>query len=182
MGTWSQPLFVTAYPPGNYTLDTSAMTQIERRWWEHSGFLSNVWDEVNKKFIVKDIFTLEEFMETHCDSHKIYDYMTSEQISKWFSLFEMLIKQNPTLGKLQFHFFCSDTQEPFYFYFNKGDKDFIMNVGSSDSLYYMEKNKDKYSERPLKFNIEKYRHNLGKIHFRSRLMKPNPTTVLPSLF
>lgn len=92
-------------------------------------------------------------MVTGCDTHKIMDHMDNSQISRWLEMFDVLLAQNPSLITAEFHFFCTDSDEPYYFLLvkdahlsmrarAKGTYAGIlvgldMHTGSADSLYYM---------------------------------------------
>jgi hypothetical protein len=159
MGVWSYPLFHSVTPPGKYTFDISLMPPDMYGHWVHSGFFTEYANTEKKR-----VWTLDDFMTTHCDTHKIYGYMNYTQVSSWLDLCEFISRQNPTITSLEFHFYCSDDELPFYISWSKGN-DFIgFHVGSSDSLFYKKISKD--DESLLNFDENMYRKNLNVIPFR----------------
>jgi hypothetical protein len=183
MGTWSRPLFAVTTPakPSSYILDTSALTKRQREDWRSNAFLITQNEKETDTFEEKFVWNLDEFMDTECDTHKIMDYMGAEAIRRWQSLFDLLAEQNPTLECVQFHFYCSDTGEPFMFSWKRGVEHFRMNVGSCDSIWYSTLQSDKEAEydRGWSFDIEKYREHHAKVQYRSTEMRPRTDTILP---
>jgi hypothetical protein len=117
MGTWSRPLFVSVSSgsPSDYKIDLSKFTQKEIDDWSGSAFFLDIYDNKTKVYNKKTIWTLEEFMNTGCESHRLLDHMTNRVIRSWLMLFCHILTENPTLDNAQFHFFCTDSQEPYYF-------------------------------------------------------------------
>ncbi len=157
MGTWSQPLFATVSPgtPEDYSIVLSELPEKLRHQWKHAGFFP----DGNEK----DVYTLFEFMVTHCDTHKIMDHMSNDQIHRWLSLFAYLAKKYPTLNDVRFHFYCSDEHKAYYFQWTR-EKDgkepsqINMHVGSYDSVYYFTVD-DPEHPRQLTFHKEMYEKN-----------------------
>jgi hypothetical protein len=116
MGTWSRPLFATVGvgAPEDYVIDTSLMTAEELGRWRTAAFL-------DRGDASQTRWTLTEFMNTGCNTHKIIDHMDREQIVRWEKLFRQLYAAYPSLTKLVFHFFCSDGGFPYYLTMDRGD-------------------------------------------------------------
>ncbi len=157
MGTWSQPLFATVAPgkPEDYSIDLSEVPEEVVRRWRHAAFFGQATD--------KNMYTLSEFMDTHCDTHKIMDHMSNDQIHRWLSLFSYLAKKHSTLTDVCFHFYCSDEHKAYYFKWTR-EKDGVepkhinMHVGSYDSVYYFTLD-DPEHPRQLTFHKEMYEKN-----------------------
>lgn len=135
MGTWSRPLFATVTvadgsigSPDDFSIDTSLMTEQELRHWRHSAFLEDAG---------KTRWALTDFMNTHCDTHKIIDHMDYSQTKRWENLFRQLYAAYPGLKRLNFHFFCVDGRFP-YFLTMDSDADAKLQLcyGHSESLKY----------------------------------------------
>lgn len=173
MGTWSRPLFARTTPSSSCTFSIKNMSPELLSVWRNAGFFNQEEGKTE--------WTLHEFMNTGCDSHKIYDHMTSSQIERWIHLFQLVIDQNPGLETIELHFFCSDSSEPYYLYWRKGNAKLWMLVGSSDSIYYMEPNPDYVEgtdDPKLRFNEQKYRSNLDAIGFQAKELRVNPHGLL----
>jgi hypothetical protein len=150
MGTWSQPLFVSVSPgkPSDYKIDLSKFTQQEIDKWCGTAFFEGTYDNETKTYVRKNVWSLDEFMNTGCKSHKLLDHMTNRVISSWLTLFRHILTENPTLNSAQFHFFCIDSQEPYYFELKReqfevmDDKTLYlpMYIGRSKSLKYFKQN------------------------------------------
>jgi hypothetical protein len=135
MGTWSRPLFVTVGvgAPENYIIDISLMSPQELARWRHAAFMDRTEDAS------KTCWNLTEFMNTHCDTHKIIDHMDREQILRWEGLFRGLYSLYPALTNLAFHFFCRDGQFPYFLTMDRGDEaKLTMCVGHSESYVYFQ--------------------------------------------
>ena len=141
MGTWSKPLFATVSSgsPDDYVIDTSSMSERELDRWRSAAFLEDT------SFTLTDLleaaektrWTLTEFMDTHCDTHKIIDHMDREQIVRWEVLFRQLYTTYPTLERLAFHFFCSDGKFPYFLTMDReADAPLLLCQGHSESLKY----------------------------------------------
>ncbi len=156
MGTWSQPLFTTVSPgkPQDYSIVLSELSEKVKHHWKHAAFFGEE---------DKDTYTLSEFMDTHCDTHKIMDHMNNDQIHRWLSMFSYLSKKYPLLSEIIFHFYCSDEHKAYYFKWSRqkdGDepKHINMHVGSHDSIYYFTMD-DPAEPRHLTFHKEMYEKN-----------------------
>lgn len=191
MGTWSVPLFATVTPgkPEDYRIDLTKMSDDVRRSWTYSSFFNH--DDSSKTS-----YTLTEFMNTNCDTHKIMDYMGNEQINKWLRLFEHIFSENPEIVTLQFHFFCSDSQEPFYFSYTRDDFNssnklnilqkneqtyLYMYIGHSESINYFSRNKSWFKsnsdERQFKFKRDMYYKNWMNSNFRIVRLRVNSNSL-----
>ena len=135
MGTWSKPLFATvsgadgaAGSPDDYVIDTSVMTEQEMERWRNTAFLEDAG---------KTRWTLNEFMNTGCDTHKIIDHMGYDQVVRWEKLFRQLYAAYPTMTRLAFHFFCIDGRFPYYLTMDReADSKLLLFYGHSESLMY----------------------------------------------
>ena len=130
MGTWSYPLFATvdAGSPDDYVIDITTMSETEIAHWRHAAFLG---DESKTRW------TLTEFMNTRCDTHKIIDHMGREQIMRWEGLFRQLYTAYPSLTRLAFHFFTSDGGFPYCLTMDRGtDAKLLLCCGHSESFKY----------------------------------------------
>ena len=135
MGIWSKPLFATvsgadgvARSPDDFVIDTSVMSEQELVRWRHAGFLEDAG---------KTNWTLHEFMNTHCDTHKIIDHMSYDKVVRWEKLFRQLYAAYPTLTQLAFHFFCVDGRFPYYLKMDcAADAKLLLCCGHSESLTY----------------------------------------------
>jgi hypothetical protein len=165
MGTSSKPLFVTVSPgvPENYTITISELSDTDVDNWRYNGFLDSD----------KESYSLSEFLSTNYDSHKIMGYLTCDQVMKWLHLFEYLAKKYSTLHELQFHFYCSDEKEPFYFQWKRENirshKELQVYVGSNESIYWFSEDSTR-SHKPyntLIFQEDMYALNWKKARFRS---------------
>jgi hypothetical protein len=181
MGTWSRPLFVTVAPgkPEDYFIDTTILSEDMIQRWQYHAFLNTVYDNDTKSYILPKRFNLTEFMNTGCDTHKFLDHMDSKTIKDWLELFQHILDINPALETAQFHFFCSDSREPYFFRLNRNDTDnkihLPMAVGSIDNLYYFKK-KSKWiinndDEYPTEFNLKMYKKNWNKSVFNVKMLK-----------
>ena len=114
MGTWSTPLFVSVAPgnPEDYHIDTTKLSSETIESWRKSAFLQDIYNTTTKKWVPQTSYTLDEFMDTGCDTHKLLDYVDNEKITMWLDMFTHMLGENPTLEHAQFHFFCTDSQEP----------------------------------------------------------------------
>jgi hypothetical protein len=133
MGTWSTPLFATVSPgtPEDYEIVLSDLSETLVNEWKHVAFFKSG----------APTYTLTEFMNTGCDTHKIMDHMNNDQIRRWLSLFSYLAKKYPSLNEVAFHFYCSDEHKAYSFRWDRtkhGDEPNVlyMHVGSYDSVYY----------------------------------------------
>jgi hypothetical protein len=150
MGTWSRPLFVSVSPgiPSDYKIDLSKFTDKEMDDWSGSAFFREIYDDETKTYVKKNIWTLEEFMNTGCESHRLLDHMTNRVIRSWLMLFRHILTENPTLDNAQFHFFCTDSQEPYYFDLRREQFEAVddsnqyvpMYIGQTKSLRYFKPN------------------------------------------
>jgi hypothetical protein len=162
MGTWSKPLFATVSPgtPEDYCIDISEFSEDTLCKWKHTAFFDCE---------TKESYTLSEFMDTGCDSHRIMDYMNNEQIHRWTSLFAYLSKKYPTLTKCALHFYCSDERKPYYFAWDRTKhgaepRHFSMHVGYPDSIHYFTiENDPENSRKQLLFREELYSENWRKM-------------------
>jgi hypothetical protein len=176
MGTWSRPLFATVSPglPSDYVIDLTKLSEATIAAWQHAAFLHNT---------TKQRVTLSEFMNTGCDTHKIMDHMDSSQIYRWLDLFKHILEVNPTLQEAQFHFYCVDTNEPYYFSLVRDREDvpttLFMFVGQSESIYYFKKRvyyfkKRDYDEEPrLIFREDEYTRVWKTCDFRVLCLRAN---------
>ncbi len=138
MGTWSRPLFATVSTgaPEDYVIDTSLMTHETIAQWRHAAFLG--YDTSKTRW------TLNEFMTTECDSHKIIDHMDRTQVVRWEALFRQLYTAYPALNKVAFHFFCSDGAFPYYLTMDRGDDEKLyLCQGHSESYVYFKPQKQR---------------------------------------
>ncbi len=164
MGVDSEPLFTTSFPglPEDYVITVSELSEEDITSWRNGGFLDSV----------KESYTLSEFMNTGCDSHKLMGYLTGNKVSLWLNLFDYLAKKYPTLNELTFHFYCSDDKEPFYFQWKRTNllthKDLQVHVGSNESIYWFtnpDSKQDNYNR--LVFQKDMYVKNWRKASFRT---------------
>jgi hypothetical protein len=153
MGTWSKPLFATVSPgtPDDYEIVLSELPTDQVHAWKNAAFF-----ESNTS-----TYTLSEFMNTGCDTHKIMDHMNNNQIYRWLSLFSYLAKKYPVLNEVAFHFYCSDDHKAYYFMWKRqkdGESPIVlkMHVGSYDSVYYF--TIDPEHPRRLVFHKDMYLH------------------------
>ena len=178
MGTWSIPLFasVSNGKPEDYQIDISSWSKEDIHKWHHSAFLG-IED--------KTIYNLKEFMNTECDTHKLMDHMSNGPISMWLKLFKYLYEKYPALNQAYFHFFCSDTQEPYYFtVFRHAPDHLYMAIGQSESCLYMVKTsfwryifRHDIERKYLKFSIEKYKKFWSVARFREIRLRINPNAL-----
>jgi hypothetical protein len=87
MGVDSEPLFATSSPglPEDYVITVSELSEEHVTSWRNGGFLDSD----------KDSFTLSEFMNTGCNSHKLLGYLTGNKVTLWLNLFDYLVKSIP---------------------------------------------------------------------------------------
>ena len=177
MGTWSRPLFTVTSPApaSSYTFDTSVLSDHMRDAWRTNAFLRDQYNNITDKWEPKHILNLDEFMNTCCDTHKIMGHISTNLISRWQQLFDILGTQNPTLESVQFHFYCIDRMEPYMFEWKRGIEHFTVNVGSSDNILYMKKNPNyntENDESELVFDEDSYKQNHTKVVYISSIVKP----------
>jgi len=175
MGTWSYPLFATVNEktPDDYVITVADLSAEDIQGWKHAAFFHLVktttgWEE-------QPTWTLTEFMRTYCDSHKLMDHMDNATIQLWLNLFAYLHGKYPSLS-VRFHFFCSDSNEPYYFSVDKtSPKTLLMCVGQSESQLYMVP--DAKGEREFKFVVAKYAHRWKDASFRCLSLRINPLSL-----
>ena len=150
MGTWSYPLFATvsvsvtdgegaAASPDDFIIDTTGMTATELNKWRSAAFLEDAG---------KTRWTLNEFMNTGCTTHKIIDHMDWAQTTRWEKLFRQLYAAYPALTRLAFHFFCRDGRFPYYLTMDRGsDAKLLLCQGHSESLKYFRPRQRSWFER-----------------------------------
>ncbi len=178
MGTWSQPLFTTVSPgkPEEYSIILSELPEETVRIWKHAAFFGT--EE-------KQSYTLSEFMNTRCDSHKIMDHMNNDQIRRWLSLFAYLAKKYPTLNTVLFHMYCSDEHKPYYFKWDR-TKDgaeplhINMHVGYPDSVHYFTLETDPESESGKKKPV--FQKDLYEASWRKMPHDVYELRIRPTLF
>jgi hypothetical protein len=111
MGTWSRPLFarVSHGSPGDYSVTRPAAAT----GWRGSAFFETK--------AAGESYTLSEFMDTGCNSHKILDHLGSEQIADWKGLCAGLMARYPVLEWVEFHFYSSDAGFPYCLRYARSD-------------------------------------------------------------
>ena len=185
MGTWSYPLFATvsladdaAGSPDDYIIDTTAMTAEELGRWRNAAFLGDA---------TKTHWTLTEFMNTHCDTHKIMDHMNREQIVRWERLFRQLYAAYPGMKRLAFHFFCRDGQFPYYLTMDRDDDaKLLLCHGHSESYMYFRPRRSRFSfgpwasrdEESPEFMVDWYRRGYQGGALDMRVMRLDSTRML----
>lgn len=93
MGTWSCPIFATtsresvACNPSEIEIVIGDLPPDDVKTFKHCAFFQDYWNQ--DKFLMDDTVScnLTEFMDTHCDTHKLMDHMTFDVIKAWLSLF-----------------------------------------------------------------------------------------------
>jgi hypothetical protein len=197
MGTWSRPLFVTVSSgyPDDYIIDLTKLSQETINRFKNGAFFRDEYDIILKEWKPISKCTLKQFMITSCDTHKLLDHMTNSVIRSWLELFKHILEENPTLESAQFHFFCLDTGEPYYFDLNKkyieetdkliqNDKNIKhklnMYIGQSESIYYF-KHKNFFNKnddgRKLVFCEDLYSVKWKKCDFRYLGLQINPNSL-----
>jgi len=172
MGTWSRPLFVTvqAGKPEDYIIDLTKLKKETIDIFKHGAFFPDTYDATLKTWSPVLKCTLKEFMLTGCDTHKLLDHMSNSYINAWQELFTHILDENPGLDNAQFHFFCSDTQEPYFFNLDRKEPrdHFYMAIGQSESLYYFKPKNflSNNDERKLVFREDLYLKNWKKCNYR----------------
>ena len=113
MGTWSKPLFARAVgmESADIHFNTASWSEEERCEWFDAGFLRET---------VGAFYTLDSFMDTGLDIHKILDYLDNKQVTRWRVLCERLCAAYPALEALEFHFYSSDAGFPYALKYRKG--------------------------------------------------------------
>lgn len=113
----SMPLFayVTPGTPDDYIIDISSWTDPQKTCWGRSGFFADISSG-------KTRWTLTEFMNTGLKNHKILDYLEHTSIKeRWVHLFKSIYETNPTLEKIQLHFYSDTFGIPYYLNFNRDE-------------------------------------------------------------
>ena len=168
MGTWSRPLFAVVSPgkPEDWFIDFKEWPIQRMQRWGHAAFFPDM--SVTR-------INLATFMNTECDTHRILDHMDQEQINRWIQLFRDIYAGNPTLNSVEFHFFCTDTQEPFFLKVSRDRPTRLeLGIGQSESIWYFHQKRRLWGgrinsgdeERLLIFDEKAYRAALSKCRFR----------------
>lgn len=125
MGTWSRPLFarVSHGTPADYRVERTDA-------WVGTGFFP-------EEEGAGTSLTLEEFMNTGLDCHKILDHMDYRHVQLWLGLCRSLMAENPVLEWVEFHFYSRDAAFPYYLRFSRGMDQLQMGqaVVSNDPAY-----------------------------------------------
>jgi hypothetical protein len=127
MGTWSRPLFarVSHGKPADYSVSRPATG------WRGSAFFETKPEEAT--------YTLEEFMNTGCESHRILDYMGTEAIADWKGLCAGLMERYPVLEWVEFHFYSRDAEFPYCLRYARSDGHLMMCQGAARDPLFMRK-------------------------------------------
>jgi hypothetical protein len=180
MGTWSKPMFVTVSPltPDDYVIDVSDFDETTLNEWRHGAFMCDDQEKTQ--------YTLNEFMDTQCDTHKIMDYMGNAAIRRWLKLFTYLYTKYADLENLAFHFFCIDSQEPYYFTWNRTIPDELnMHIVSEQNMFcFKPEERQKHEDCSgcsecgfgYAFDQSMYLQNWKKIACRVLRLKVNPNS------
>jgi hypothetical protein len=161
MGTWSRPLFVRVShgAPADY---------IARKTpgWEGTGFFEDSGTTC----------TLEEFMQTGCDSHQILDHMDYQKERAWRMMCGALFTEYPALEWVEFHFYSRDAQMAYCLRFVRGEERLMLcKAGSQDPLFMQRRGRtwtEWWNGRTVKevetwhFLEAAYRRNVEGIFYR----------------
>jgi hypothetical protein len=91
--------------------------------------------------------------------------MNNKQINDWLTLFQHILSNNPTLETTEFHFFCIDSQEPYYIRLNRQNISSIylhVFIGTRDNIHYFLLE----DENTAVFSETLYKQKWNKTNFR----------------
>lgn len=117
MGIWSQCIYVDK-PDLKFDIKLIPDNIVKRL--NYHGFFTNYLD--NKSPDKSSIISLKEFSEECRDTAKIYGYLDDKLRSIWSEFILNVASQNSDCDYFEIHFYCSDENIPYYFYYNKNDK------------------------------------------------------------
>lgn len=148
MGCWSRPVCVK---PNGLKLDYSKVNASVREHLSHCGYEED-----------SQTTTAEELHSQCVDTAKIYGYLEQEELEAWSALLAEVSRQNSNT-EVEFHFYCSDNQFPFYFSYSPSGK-FETMVGKQNAPDYTDNTSDSEAsdseaseeEKEVEFSQTKY--------------------------
>ena len=155
MSIWSECIYVY---PANQIVDLSLIDRNLLENLSHSGFFIKYLEENGPSKL-----TLEEIKNECFKKAKIYGYMDDKELKSWDNLLYSLSLQIPGQN-IEFHFFCSHEQLPYYFIYDFYTNTTYYYEGYKFHVAYFDVDEQGEYIKTL-FNTEKYIQKYKKLHF-----------------
>lgn len=149
MGVDSFPVCVT--PTGLKFDDTKLPSDVKERLWCHGYFQKEYGD-------------LDELQKQCCGWAQIWGYMSDEYIRNWKIFLGEVLKQNPEVPKVEFHFVCGDFNIAYFIRFTRKGEFTVFNAPSGHCYFfnieYEEYEDDEETLAYCAFDESRYMHFL----------------------
>lgn len=90
------------------------------------------------------------------ETAKLWGYLDREEVKAWHLLMQSLAEQNPTVERFEAHFYCTDTQFPYYFSYEVDEGRLRLFKGSNYHVAYF-RAREGVEGPEYQFDVELYK-------------------------